>query len=118
MSGKSSREAEKVRDKIYKRRRVVNRRWTGVEGRKNICARGGTKSRGNMTSSQYRHRRSWREVKNNGVGRKELLVAGDDEGGGKVHGRMRSVPLAQEPSRSSGGQANAQLHTRKALEAH
>jgi len=57
-------------------------------------------------------------VENNRVGREELLVAGNDEGGGKVCGGMQPVPKAQELSRSSGRQINAQLHTGETLEAH
>jgi len=60
-----------------------------------------------MMASQYRHERAWRKVENNGVGGKELLVAGDDEGSGEVCGGVRSVPKAQKPSRGSGRQANA-----------
>jgi len=52
-------------------------------------------------------RRTWRKVENNGVGREELLVAGDDEGSSEVCGGVRSVPKAQEPSRGSGRQAYA-----------
>ena len=72
---------------------MVDRGWTGVEGRKNIHARRGTKSRSDMTASQYCHRRTRRKVEDNGVGREELLVARDDEGNSKVHGRIVRVWL-------------------------
>ena len=71
-----------------------------------------------MTASRYRHRGTWRKVEDNGVGREELLVAGDNERSGEVHGRMRPVPKTQELNRGTGGQTNAQLYTRKTMEAH
>jgi len=71
-----------------------------------------------MIALQYHCRRTWREVENNGVGGKELLVTGDDEGSSEVCGGVRSVPKAQKPSRGSGRQANVQLYTRETLEAH
>ena len=57
-------------------------------------------------------------MEDNRVGREELLVAEDDKGSSKVYGGMQSVPEAQEPSKGSGRQINAQLYTRKTLEAH
>ena len=46
------------------------------------------------------------------------MTAGDDEGSGEVCGRVQSVPKAQELSRGSSEQVNAQFHTRETLEAH
>ena len=67
---------------------MVDRRWAGVKGRKNICAGRGTKSRSNTAASRYRCRRTWRKVKDDRASRKELLVARDDEGSGEVCGGM------------------------------
>ena len=41
-----------------------------------------------MTASQYCCRRTWGQMENNGIGGKELLVAGDDKGGDKVRRGM------------------------------
>jgi len=71
-----------------------------------------------MTTSRYYRWRTWRKMENDRIGREELLVAGDDEGGGEVCRRVRPVPKAQKLSKSSGRQTNAQLHTREAMEAH
>ena len=49
-------------------------------------------------ASRYRRWRTQRKMENNGVGREELLVARDDEGGGEVRGRVRPVPEAQKLS--------------------
>jgi len=88
MSCKGSGGVEKVRDEINKRQRVVNRGRAGVERRKDICAGRGTKGRSDTTASRYRRRRTRRQIENDRVGGKELLVAGDDEGGGEVCKRV------------------------------
>jgi len=75
-------------------------------------------TRSDTIASQYHCRRTQGKIENDGVGGEELLVAGDDEGGGKVCGRMRPVSKTQELSRGSSGQTHAQLHTRETVEAH
>ena len=57
-------------------------------------------------------------MKDNRAGRKELLVARDNKGDGKVCGWMQPVSKTQELSKGSSGQTYAQLYTRETVEAH
>jgi len=68
---------------------MVNQRGISVERRKDICTEGQrTESGGNPVVSRCTGSRTWRTMKDGGVGYEKLLVARDNKRCGEVCRRM------------------------------
>jgi len=65
-----------------------SRGWNSNEGRKDIHTRRGPQKGNNTIAPQHPSRRAWREMENNGVDWQELLMARNNERGGKICGGM------------------------------
>ena len=52
------------------------------------------------------------------VGHQKLLVARNNERGGKIYGQMRCLSKVQEPKRGTSRKANAQCNPRKTMESY
>ena len=76
---------------------VVDKRRFSIEGRKDIYTKGwGVKSRDNLVILWYIGSRTWREVKDNEIGYKELLVAGSNKRYRKICGGVQYVSEDKE----------------------
>ena len=65
---------------------MANRGRSSYERRTNICLRRGSEKRGSASIPQYTSRRIWREMENNRVGYKKLLVVRSYEESKEIYG--------------------------------
>jgi len=89
--------------------------WDSNEGGENICARRGTQRGNNMITPRHPNRRAQREIEDEGTGYKELLVARNNKGSGKICGWMRYLSKIQKLEQSTSRKTNVQYNPQETM---
>ena len=86
---------------------MIDRWRIGIEGKESLYVKEwGVESRNYPVSSWYANSKTWREIEDNKVGDKKLLVARNDKKCGEIYRWIWYVLENKEPYRSTGREAD------------